>query len=137
MWSRTALVSILCVVAAACTRGSGDRPSRPQAADESTARRNPYLIERAELRATAAPSLYDAIIMRRPTWFTRASSTAPGNDAVAVYIGEQLAGPLSMLRQMSVDAAQSVRYLTPTEANLRYGAKHGSRAAIVIEYARQ
>jgi len=62
--------------------------------------------------------------------------TAVGNDAVVVYLDDRKLGMLNILREMRVEIALRMRFLSPTEAQLRYGPTHGSLAAIVVEAAR-
>jgi hypothetical protein len=119
----------LVVATAAC---GGGRPLRPQPAGEQ------YLIAQDELQRTKQENLYDAIRQTRPFWFTR--DTRRGGAAagdVAIYLNEQLIGGLAQLRRIPVAATSRVRYLSSTEAQLRFGAPNGLRPAILVESERQ
>jgi len=117
--------------AAAAAAAATGRPSRPE-----RAARDPYLMEEEELKATGAQSLYDAVKLNRPLWLTRTVRNATGNDAVAVYLDERYLGSLSVLRELPIHVAKRLQYLAPTEARIRFGPQHGSRAAIQVESAK-
>lgn len=117
-----------------CRRPEGEataRPVRPR-----TAPRDPYLIEGDELKVATATNLYEVIRIQRPAWLTRTVRNAQGNDAIVVYLNERQIGPLNVLREMPVNVARRLQYLSPTEALLRFGPSHGSLAAIVVELAK-
>jgi len=107
---------------------SAGRPERPKSAPL-----NPYLIEGDELKVETAQNLYDVVRIQRPSWLTKTVRNAQGNDAIVVYLNDRKIGPLNILRDIPVTAARSLQYLSPTEAQLRYGPTHGSLAAIVVE----
>lgn len=109
----------------------GDRPTRPNGAQSP--RVSQYLIEGDELAASPGENLYEVVRLRRPVWLERTVRNASGDEAVAVYVDERLVGSLSILRQMPVRIAKRLQYLAPTEAQIRFGPQHGSRAAIVVE----
>lgn len=108
---------------------SEPRPERP-----SRTRNDPYLIEGDEIQSTAqAQNLYDVVRIRRPAWLTKTVKTASGDEAVVVYLDDRKLGLLPVLRSLRVELAERLRFLSPTEAQLRYGPGHGALAAIVIE----
>ncbi len=129
------LVAVLAVLTAgACRpreREATARPQRPR-----TTPRDQYLIEGEELRVATAQNLYDVVRIQRPAWLTRTVRGLRGNDATVVYLDERKIGPPNILRELSVEVAIRLRYLTPTEAQLRFGPSHGSLAAIVVEVAK-
>jgi len=88
------------------------------------------------MKVATAQSLYDVVRIQRPNWLTKTVKTASGSDAVVVYLDDRKLGMLNILREMRVELAVSMRYLSPTEAQLRYGPNHGSLAAIVVEVAK-
>ena len=116
--------------ASACHSSGSERPRSPR---PQSARRNQYLIERDELGVAGAQNLYDVVRIQRPVWLTRVVRNVSGNDAIVVYLDERIIGSLNILREMPVHVAQKLEYLSPTEAQLRFGPKHGVRAAIVVE----
>lgn len=118
----------LIVFAIACHSG---RPSRPQPGSGDL-----YLILASELESTRQANLYDAVRQLRPFWFTRTVRGRTGENTVAVYVDEQLIGTLSALRRLPVFATERVRYMTPTEAQVQFGARNGQRAAILVDSAK-
>lgn len=121
--------SLLIVALAACSAG---RPIRPQPAGDQ------YLIAQEELQRTKQENLYDAIRQTRPFWFTRDTRRAGAAAGdVAIYLNEQLIGGLAQLRRIPVAATARVRYLSSTEAQLRFGPPNGLRPAILVESERQ
>lgn len=130
----TATAVIAMVVSACHAKQIDNRPTRP--VPSGSARTGQYLIEGEELAASPGENLYEVVRLRRPVWLERSVRNATGDAAVAVYFDERYLGPLSILRQMPVRVAARMRYLAPTEAQLRFGPQHGSRAAIVIDSKR-
>lgn len=123
----------VCVAAYGCRSSGSERLNRPNLAGNQA--RNQYIIEAEELKGTDAVSLYDAVRMRRPNWLTRTGRNTSRN-ALSVYLDERPIGSLSILREMPIHVAQALQFLTPTEAQLRFGPTHGSSAAIVVVSAR-
>jgi hypothetical protein len=120
----------LVFLAAACHQS---RPTRPSA--ES---RDQYLILAAELESTGQVTLYDAVRRARPGWFTRATrERLTGDNALMVYVDDQPIGTAGALRRYAVNFAARIRFMPPTEAQVRYGQNNGGRAAIVIETERR
>ncbi|HEX7938720.1 MAG TPA: hypothetical protein VF483_06980, partial [Gemmatimonadaceae bacterium] len=117
--------------AAACHSLGGTSAGRPERPRSSSL--NPYLIEGDELKVETAQNLYDVVRIQRPAWLTKTVRNAVGNDAIVVYLNDRKIGSLNILRDIPVTAARSLQYLSPTEAQLRYGPTHGSLAAIVVE----
>jgi hypothetical protein len=108
---------------------SAARPSRPD-----PERGDPYLILASELEATPRANLYDAVFELRPRWFTRSSRADVGD--VLVYVGEQMVGRADVLRRFQTTQVVELRYLTPTEAQVRYGQNNRGRPAILVELIR-
>jgi hypothetical protein len=133
-WLLPALASAACA-AAACHRPAGESESRPER--PSRTRNDPYLIEGDEIRAaTSAQNLYEVIRVRRPAWLTKSVRDVSGDEAVVVYLDDRKLGMLPVLRGLRVDLPERMRYMSPTEAQLRFGPTHGPLAAIVIEIAK-
>jgi hypothetical protein len=120
---------------AACRSANSEKPARP--AGETSSRQDPYLIEGAEIQATKALNLYEAVRLRRPVWLTRTVGNQSGDRAVAVYLDDRLIGSLNILREMPLHVAQALQYLSPSEAQIRFGPNHGTKAAIIVMYARE
>ena len=127
-------IAVAGLTTAACRRPASEspvRPERPRSAAGSL-----YLIEGDELKVATAQNLYDVVRLRRPAWLTRTVRNAQGNDAIVVYMNDRKVGTLNVLRDIPVEAARSLQYLSPTEAQVRYGPSHGRLAAIVVEIAK-
>ena len=118
---------------AACHPGQVSPPTRP----EPTGPRDQYLILGSELESTSRDNLYDAVRQLRPGWFTRQNRQQSGEDNIIVYLDDRQLGPATALRRFSVRSIHSVKYLSPTEAQVRYGQTNIGRPAILVEMARQ
>jgi hypothetical protein len=116
----------LIVMTSACASG---RPIRPSVGGDQ------YHIVSEELRATRrSMNLYEAVRELRPFWFTRHVRTG---DAITVYFDDQRVGSATQLQRVPISAAGSVRYLSPTEAQVRYGPTHPSGPVIAVESHRR
>jgi hypothetical protein len=115
-------------LASACH--SASRQSRPVPEG-----RDPYLILASELEASPRTNLYDAVWELRPRWFTR-STRGTGSGEVLVYIEDQLLGTAGTLRRFHIGQVSEVRYLSGTEAQVRYGQSNRGRPAILVTLAR-
>jgi hypothetical protein len=72
--------------------------------------------------------VYDAIQRLRSTWFrTRSGTTAP-----VVVIDNVRAGDLEMLRSISTQNVQQLRYISPSDATTRWGTGYTGGAIEVI-----
>lgn len=116
---------VIATVVASCAAHGKRQPSE----------RDPYLIEAAELVSTSHNNLYDAIRQLRPNWFTRdiRGSSMPADRAIMVYVDDRRTGTASELRSYPVTFPARARYLTPTDAQVRYGQLNDMRPAIVLE----
>jgi hypothetical protein len=121
-------IGVLAVAAAFAALGcaGGGAPSGP--------RPDPNLLEAAEIASSNLPSMLEVIRSRRPRWLQRSAMrpTALGGPqpAVVVYLdGQRFGGPesLAQIIPASVDAA---RYLTPSEAQARFGS--GNLAGVIL-----
>jgi hypothetical protein len=105
--------------------GAG-RPVRQQRIDGDS-----YHISRVELENSRVPTLYDAVQQLRPLWLSQS------NDAsVAVYLNEQLVGGVANLRRIAVHLTEDARYMSATEAQVRFGPTNGLRPAILVTIRR-
>jgi hypothetical protein len=122
------LIAFAALAATSCRRPADENDTRP--ARPRTASKPPYLIEGDELKVETATNLYDVVRIQRPSWFTR------DRDGIVVYLDERKVGLVAVLRQLPVSVAQSLQFLSPAEAQLRFGPLHGGTAAIVVTQAR-
>ena len=108
----------------------------PSGAAARASKKDPYLILAEELATTQRDNLFDAVRQVRPTWFSRISRQQSGDASIMVYLEDRQIGEAATLRRFSVQSVASVRYLAPTEAQVRFGQANGGRPAIVLEAAR-
>jgi hypothetical protein len=105
------------------------------AADGS--RSNPSLLTRAELEASGAANLYDAVNILRPRWLTgRAPSVSPAGQAarVVVFQGSTQIGDVEALRQYGTGYPAALRWMDGIEATTSLpGLSQVVAGAIVIE----
>lgn len=116
---RATLLVLALTTLAGCVSAGAKRPTGP---------RDPYLISTAELAESPHPSLYDAVRQLRPDWFRRARDGQP----ILVYLDDRPVGDISVLGSFSVGSVRRVRFLSVTEAQVRYGTPNRGRAAIQV-----
>jgi hypothetical protein len=81
----------------------------------------------AQLTATNAENLYDAINRLRPTWLSSRGPTSVTNSTpteVSVFMGGSLLGHADYLRQIRVLDITEVKYWDPGSASARFGMGH-------------
>jgi hypothetical protein len=85
--------------------------------------KNDALILADEIENSHQPTLYDVVRAVRPMWLRPApTAIQSGQDSgVSVYLDDQRAGGLDVLRQLPSSAAASIRYYSATEAQSRFG----------------
>ena len=107
------------------------RPARGQGGDQ-------YLIVAAELQGVRQNNLYDAVRQLRPSWWTRdvRGGSTPADRGIVLYVDDRNVGSATELRSYPVTFPARVRYMSPTEAQVRFGPANGMRPAIVIETER-
>ena len=92
---------------------------------------------KSELAEAVQSNLYDALLQVRSTWFSRRSRTG-GAQLIYIYLDDPLMGTTAgTLRSVSVNFPDRVRYLSPTDAQIRFGIRNNMAAAIVLEVDRQ
>lgn len=117
--SRARFLATLCsalvlFLSGACASAGGASKS---AANNSTQ------ITLEEIESSHQPTLLDVVQALRPMWL-RQASTAIAHDqdtGISVYLDEQRAGGLDILRQLPATAASSLRYYGASEAQSRFG----------------
>jgi len=114
------------VIASACS-SSGGAASTPDARPAPSQDRN--LLTQDELQRTAGSDLFDAIRILRPQWLRQAPTIIRqgGEGSLLVYLDGVRYGDATSLRQISISVVQEVRFLSPSEAQGRYGTQdlHG------------
>ena len=97
----------LLLVASACT-----------ATTRASTRPTPNFIGAAELQATGASNLYDAVMRTRPTFFATRGATsflAEPAEAIVVVINRAIQGGVSELRGIDARIVRSIRRLNSAE----------------------
>jgi hypothetical protein len=114
------IVPAAAVLATACASGG-------QTSGRSVGNRN--VITAEELASLGGlGDVYDAIQRLRSTWFrTRSGTTAP-----VVVVDNVRAGDLEMLRSISTQNVQQLRYISPSDATTRWGTGYTGGAIEVI-----
>ena len=82
----------------------------------------------ADILSSKANNMYDAINIRRPEWLRRSGSrptslTEPPAETV-VYVDGQRFGTIESLVRIAPTAVRYAEYLSPSEAQARYGANN-------------
>lgn len=128
--SRARLALALSLAAWGCAGrlAQEDQPSRDQS-----------VLTADEIQTVSAPTLYDVIRMRRPRWLTRARPTAFRSDRQAdlvVYLDNSRFGGPDALRQIPPRSVGSVHYLSPSQAEARFGQGHMNGAIVIVSAPR-
>ena len=115
---RIAALALGIVMSAAACASSGTAASE-QSATASTTRSRTNVITQQEINESKAPSLADLIRQTRPGWPTN----------VTIFLNNDAYGNYDQLRNLSVNRTKEIRYLTKSEAQMKWG----SRFADVIQ----
>lgn len=110
-----------------------------RSASDSFPSRDQSVLTADEIRSASAPTLYDVIRMRRPRWLTRARPTAFRGDRQAelvVYLDNVRFGGPEALRQITPGSVGSAHYLTPSQAEARFGQGHMNGAIVIVSAPR-
>ena len=108
---------LLAVAACSSTGGSGE-------AGVATPRRDANLITSAELADVSDRSTMQAVQLLRPNWLRR---TGFRNDLPSVIMDNQRY-ELDILETVSPDAVESLRFVSPSDATIRWGTGYPSGA---------
>lgn len=109
---RIAALALGLVIAAGACASSGTAAGE-QTATARTATPRTNVISSQEIRESKAPSLPDLIRQLRPGWPT----------AVTVVVNNDIMGGYDMLRNQPISSASEIRYLTRSEAQMKWGAR--------------
>jgi hypothetical protein len=124
------------VAVIACAQPSavaGDPNAAPATHDRS-------VLTQAELRASTDQYLYDVIQRLRPDWLrthgvTSIATARAGNgdpDPVRVYVGMVRVGGPEYLTRFATAQAESLKFFSPAQAQLRFGTGNTNGAIQVI-----
>jgi CRISPR/Cas system-associated exonuclease Cas4 (RecB family) len=125
MWRRCSYVLVgLSLTACAAAASYREAPV-------ASARRD--VITAAEIVAARVTDVYQAVNQLRPEFLRRrgdlAFNYAP--SAVQVYVDDLPFGTSEALRLIPLDQVRLIRYISPVEADLRFGGRHVSGAILV------
>jgi hypothetical protein len=109
---RTAVLALGLVLAAGACASSGTATS-DQSPTGTTTRPRTNVITLQEIRESSAPSLADLIRQVRPGWPT----------AVTIFVNNDPLGDYNQLRNLSVNNTAEIRYLTRSEAQMKWGSR--------------
>ncbi|MFL5580751.1 MAG: hypothetical protein ACJ8AO_10285 [Gemmatimonadaceae bacterium] len=113
-----ALAGLLALAACAPAASSGGSASTAPAAS----RRQADLITAEEIAGTSATTAYHAIEILRPTFLrARGQQSLSGSQSPVAYVNGQRWGNLESLRNLTADDVLSIRRLSASEAQSRYG----------------
>jgi hypothetical protein len=119
-------ITIILSGLAACATATVPDQFREDPLHESTGPLS-NVISATELRAVNVGDLFQAVTRLRPAFFTRmreVPSPIFGSNRLDVYLDNVYLGDISTLRTISPDAVTYVRYLSSSEATIRWGDKH-------------
>jgi hypothetical protein len=122
------------------TVGCASTPATGQGMVETpnpSARRTRDQISREELSEMSAMSLYEVVQRIHPEWLQSRNQVGGGRNTstasvVQVYMDTQRLGTVDMLRQISVNAAASLRYYSAADAQARFGTGNNGGAIQII-----
>jgi len=122
------LILAATLAASACT-GAGRPPSAAPSGPNAP-------ITEEELERSRAPDLLTAVRSLRPQWLTRFhSQTVPEARGISVYVNDYRYGVIRDLQYIPSSTAVSVTWLTPGQAQYKYGVGNMNGAISVITTA--
>ena len=92
------------------------------------------VITAAEIVAARVTDAYQAVAQLRPEFLRRRGATAVptfASPSVSVFLDELPFGPAESLRYIPLDRVRLIRYMPPSEAELRWGGTHPAGAILV------
>lgn len=117
---------LLLAVGAAC--------ARPHTAD-TPGTRNSDVITIDEMRQSQSQNAYDAVRRLRPSFLvSRGPTTLVNRDerAPVVYLDNRRYGDVESLRNLTVDGIFEVRFLSPNQAQIKFGMNHAGGVIHVL-----
>ena len=126
MWRRASLVLVgLSLTACAAATQTSRRPAFVVAGRD--------VITAAEIVAARVTDAYQAVLELRPEFLRRRGASIPSyaRKPVVVYLDEMPWGTAESLRHIPLERVRLIRYISPMEADLRWGTGHSSGAILV------
>ena len=125
MWRHLSILFVSTSLAACATANPSTRPVLAAGRDVITA---------GEIVASRVTDVYQAVAQLRPEFLRRRTiSTVPAFAApeATVYLDELPFGGPESLRSIPLERVRLIRYMTPAEADLRWGGTHAAGAILV------
>jgi hypothetical protein len=127
--SRLATLAMLLFVTAACASSSSSSSSGTR----TGGRRDARVLSAEEIRASSASNMYDVIRSHRPEWLIKRGQTSINMEGdIVVYVDNVALGGPESLKSIDVQSVQSARFLSSSEAQMRYGVGHMHGAIVVV-----
>lgn len=99
----------------------------------ATGRTDRNMISTAEIEQAGFGDAYQIVQALRPLWLQkRGPSTINLEEGVKVYLDGSLLGGPDLLRQISIQTIDRIRYMDAIEATQRWGMDHGHGAIVVV-----
>jgi hypothetical protein len=111
-------------------KGPGLRgPRRPR-----TTPRGRDLIARADIVATNAATAFEVVQQLRPEWLRLRGrvSIETEEEGIVVYVDNTRRGNVNQLRSITIDTVTEIRFLSGSDATMRFGSGHGRGVIQVI-----
>jgi len=124
MWRRVSYVLVGISLTACAAATSSARPVASGGRDVITAR---------EIVASRVTDVYQAVSQLRPEYFRRRGATSLPTlmQPIMVYLDKLPFGSAESLHSIPLDRVRLIRYISPTEADLRWGGSHTTGAILV------
>jgi len=104
-----------------------DAPPAPAPAPTRSRERNANLIERPEIDASTVLDAYSLVQEARPIWLHSrgvVSIQDPSAGVLQVYLNGMQFGDVNKLREINTQDIRELRFLSASEAQMRYGVGH-------------
>jgi outer membrane cobalamin receptor len=117
-------LAFVVLLVAGCASGSGERAARPQ----------PNVITAEEIQPAQFRSAFELIRALRPQWLTTTGSSIQNQGAgqILVYVDGMRMGGTAFLSQIPTTDMRGARWLSATEATIRYGTGHSGGAIEIL-----
>jgi hypothetical protein len=129
--ARLLLLATAIILSAACSSRSPDAGGAGQAPTRS----DPNIIRRSDLTDAQLNDMnvYQVIQQVRPRMLQSLGPTSigPSGGGLLVYLDAVRLGNADTLKDLRMSEIQEIRYLSPSEATLRYGTGHDNGVILV------
>jgi hypothetical protein len=132
-----ATIVLIGISLAACASGSPSADGESLSLRAAPARN---VLTAAEIVAARVSDAYQAVTQLRPDFLRRRATSAAvtpvKSAAVSVYLDDLPFGNVESLRTIPLERVRVIRYLTPFDADLRWGGSHPAGAILVTTLKR-